>query len=82
MQDLSLWRRERNQAFINLDLVYARQQFPEASSDDVLLCALHKARYECTDIPARLRLESGDWLRERGFTRAQGGPILQAGVLP
>lgn len=82
MDALQLWREERNAALRTLDMTYARYLMPDASSDEVRLLAMHKGRYECTDIEAALRSASGEWLRERGSTRMDGSPILPAGRLP
>lgn len=82
-KDVDLWRKERNKALRTLDIEYARNQSPKiSSSDEVLLIALHQARYECTDIEKKLRLESGEWLRERGFKAMYGLSILPPGELP
>jgi hypothetical protein len=61
---------------------WARSQLPPATPDEVLLTSLHKARYDCTGIAAALRLESGEWLREHGFSRLNGLPLEPPGVLP
>lgn len=76
------WREERNRALRALDIGYARRLMPTATGDDVRLMAMHKARYECTDLEPELRHASADWLRERGFSRMSGDPILPEGQLP
>lgn len=75
------WRERRNKALAELDLSFAKQEHPEGS-DEVLLVALHKARVDCTDLPDQLRLESVEWLRERGFSRIDGMPLPLPGLLP
>lgn len=76
------WRSARNEAFRTLDLDYARNQMGRPTSDEVLILALHKARYECTGIEPEYRHESARWLRERGYGRSIGGPLLPEGELP
>ena len=76
------WRKERNRALLALDLKWARERFPEESSDEVLLTAMHKARYECIDLPAVARQESRAWLEVRGFSRTKGLPFPSDGSLP
>lgn len=72
----------RNKALRELDLTYARHMIPRASSDDVLLLALHKARYDCVDLEPEYRHESGRWLREHGYGRMNGLALLPEGELP
>jgi len=78
---LEEWKQARNRALTELDLEWARKECPEASSDEVLLIALHRARYECDSIADALRLESGEWLRARGH-RGMYGALLPPGELP
>lgn len=73
---------ERNIALSNLDLDYARKLMPQASSDDVLLLGLHKARYDCIAIARELRHESADFLRKHGCKDMNGQDILPEGILP
>jgi hypothetical protein len=73
---------ERNAALSALDMEYARRIMPDASSDYVRLISMHKARYECTSLPASLRHSSGMWLRQRGLKRMTGDAVLPEGVLP
>ena len=75
------WLARRNKALAELDLSFAKQEYPEGS-DEVLLVALHKARVDCTDLPDPLRLDSVEWLRERGFSRVSGLPLPPVGELP
>lgn len=71
---------ERDRALIALDLEYARGLMP-ATTDEVRLVAMHKARYEVASIPRELRHASGAWLRERCYGR-MCGPLLPEGELP
>jgi hypothetical protein len=76
------WKAARNKALVDLDVDLARTRFPNASSDDVLLVALHKTRLECIEIPEALRLESLEWLRAGGFKRMHGLDLPPPGELP
>lgn len=80
--DLARFRATRTAALATLDLDYARRVFPNASSDELLLATLHKARYECADIDAALRVESRTWLESRGFSRLNRLPWPSPGELP
>ena len=73
---------ERTHALRTLDLAWARREAPGASSDDVLLVALHKARYRCRGIEDDLRHKSADWLRAHGFEDLYGERLLPPGRLP
>jgi len=73
---------KRNSALINLDMEFARKMMPGADNDHVRLIAMHKARYEVISINDDLRLESGNWLRKRGYGRMMGEPVLPDGELP
>jgi len=70
----------RNKAFIELDLEFARRMVGQRD-DLTLLMALHKARYDCTQIPDKYRHESAQWLRKRGLG-AMFRPLLPEGELP
>jgi hypothetical protein len=74
--------KRRNAALATLDMEYAREALPDATSDEVRLVAMHKARYECVAIMAALRHESEDWLRQRGYSRIDGTPLLPFLELP
>lgn len=78
----SKWRRERNRALLAIDMKWARQMMPDATSDHVLLVAMHKARYECPDLDNAARHASGEWLRQHGYRRLGGHPLLPEGELP
>ena len=43
---------------------------------------MHKARYDCTDLPVELRDASGDWLRAHGMGALGGRDLLPPGQLP
>lgn len=82
-RSLENYRAARNKAFREMDLQYARLMLRGKNPpDDVLILALHKARYECTDLEPEYRRESGAWLRERGYGRMTGEPVLPEGDLP
>lgn len=76
------WRQERNEALAAMNMEWARQMMPTASDDHVRLTAMHKVRYECTDLADELRLQSGDWLRQHGYSRMDGTALLPEGKLP
>lgn len=80
-EEIGRFREARNHALRELNLDYARAVIPHASDEQVLLIALHKARYECKDIEPEYRHASGRWLRERGYGRLRG-PLLPEGELP
>jgi hypothetical protein len=80
--DFQAWKEARNEALRTLDLDYARNQMGRPASDEMLLLSLHKARYECTGIEPEYRHESARWLRERGYGRLTGTPLLDDGELP
>ncbi len=80
--EIEKWRRERNQALATLDMAWAKETMPHASCDFVRLIALHKMRVECTDLHKVQRLDSIEWLRERGFRRINGLELPPVGVLP
>ena len=79
--DLQEYLLERNAAFRNLDLNWAAKQIGGDVSHEVLLIALHKARYECTAIESHYRHESAAWLRQHGYSRMVGH-FLPEGELP
>ena len=63
---------ERDRALETLDLAFGRRMMPNASSDDVILIALHKARVEVVRIREPSRRESMHWLKRRGLSRING----------
>jgi hypothetical protein len=81
-QEFQQFKVERNIALTNMDMSYARKTIPLATNDYVLLLALHKARYECTEVSAACRHESAYWLAKRGLKRMYGEPLLPPGELP
>lgn len=72
MSELSEFLEKRKKTLEALDIDHARELFPQASSDEVLLASLHKARYECVDIADGLRHESRAWLENNGYLRMFG----------
>jgi len=75
------FRDQRDDALRTLDLHWARHIDPSAS-DEVLLLALHKARYLLVDFDPVLRHESAAWLRAGGHDQLHGFPLLPEGELP
>lgn len=82
MDELEQAMRERDAALTALDMDYARRLMPDASSDEVRLAAMHKARYETTTMARELHHASGAWLRAHGYERYGGLPLLPEGELP
>lgn len=78
---LQMFRKHRNDALRSLDLSWARQHFPNAD-DETLLISLHKARYVCTDIEPHMRHASAEWLRARNLHDLYGLDLLPPGELP
>lgn len=72
---------ERNSALIRMDINYLRRSMP-GTTDLVRIIAAHKIRYEQVDLPREIRVQSGEWLRERGYHRAYGRALLPQGQLP
>jgi hypothetical protein len=64
----------RNEALETMDMDYARELMPNATSDNIRLAAMHKARYECTLMTDSLRHESRKWLEDHKFTRLNSVP--------
>ena len=80
--ELGAWLEDRNKALMEMDYAWCRNQVGRHASDELCELSLHKARYECTMIPAEARHASAAWLRERGYGRITGTPILPEGELP
>lgn len=80
--DFEVMRAARNEILRTLDVSAARGWGMFASSDEVVMCALHKARYDCVDIERELRHASGAWLRERGYSAMGGRALEPEGELP
>lgn len=73
------WKDERNRILRELDVGAA---FNGKLGGEIALCALHKARFECTDIEDNLRYDSGAWLFAHGFKRLTGEDIFDGKELP
>jgi len=74
---------EQRAALVSLDIEWARRYGPLYTRDDeLLLIALHKARYASRELPPEVRHASAEWLRERGYCSIQGQPLLPPGYLP
>lgn len=71
----------RNAALLNLDFDTIATWMPGASREVVEMAA-HKARYECTALPADCRHQSAEWLRSRSLGRFNGTELLPEGELP
>ena len=82
INDMQKFLQERNHALAVLDMDWARRMMPTASNNHVLLLSMHMARYECIDIAAEQRHQSGDWLRQHGYSRMYGLALLPEGELP
>lgn len=80
--EIKAYVRRRDEALRILDITWARSMLPSVVSDEALLMALHKTRYNAPAIEEKLRLESGEWLRSRGFSDVGGMPLLPPGQLP
>lgn len=84
--DLETFKRERNQALLSFDLEWMRQHMRSETGrvpdDKTLLLVAHKLRYECTELPRAARMKSATYLRQNGYTRWTGGPLLAHGELP
>jgi hypothetical protein len=73
---------ERNTAFENDDFEWAARILPTPSHPIVVIAAFHKARYECTAVSDKKRLESQSWLAGYNATRFGGLPIAIGDPLP
>lgn len=76
-QKIVAFNARRDKALAELDMEWAREQMLTASSDEVRLISMHKARYEAVNIEPALRLESKAWLQERGYGRLYGLPFTE-----
>ena len=79
--DLENFIARRNEALRRLDVTFMRESIG-VGSDEMALVVLHKTRYEVPSIEPVMRHESGRWLRERGYQRTGGLPLLPDGELP
>jgi hypothetical protein len=52
----------------------AEQRVLKNESEEFCLTIMHKARYECSEISEKLKLESKAWLIENGQGRLDGNP--------
>lgn len=86
MSDLGNFRKQRKQALETLDINWARRVLMADSgvefSDQSLLVALHKTRYEVTDVDDKYRHESREWLERNHHTRYHNFPWPRRGQLP
>jgi hypothetical protein len=73
---------ERDDALAVMDMEWARKNMPYATSDEVRIIAMHKARYECTNLSNLTRQQSKDWLSSRGYSRIDGSKFLPDGEFP
>ena len=80
--ELDEYLEARNKALIEMDFDSVRNMLGIHATDHMCELVLHKSRYECTTIPAEFRHASGAWLRERGYRRMTGSPLLPEGQLP
>jgi hypothetical protein len=81
LDSVEAWVAERDAALIALDESYVAKTMPKANPA-IRLLILHKARYEAVNVPAELRHASGKWLRDGGYVRLTGTPVLPEGELP
>jgi hypothetical protein len=81
--DLKEFLQERDRILRELDVHGARKMLlnPDANVDMVML-ALHKARYNCTSIERPLRLLSKRWLAAGGYGGLAGQDLLPNDELP
>lgn len=79
--ELESFIEKRNKVLTNLDIQGARE-IGVGGCDQVVIIAMHKARYECTQITPELRHASGEWLRANKYRRANGQKLLNEGELP
>lgn len=71
----------RDEALRTLDMDYGRSILPGVP-DEVVLLGMHKARYELQTLSREIRMESARFLREGGWVRMTGEPLLPEGELP
>lgn len=85
-QEVLDWIKERNRVLTEMDQPAFRKQMLDGGagfiSHEATLPAMHKARYNCTDISDELRRESGRWLLEHKMTDLYDYPIDPNGNLP
>jgi hypothetical protein len=71
-QNVAAYVAERDAALLSLDLDWARKTMPQASSDEVRIMAMHKARVHAVNLPDEARRDSQRWLLERGLSDLLG----------
>ncbi len=83
MFDFEQFKADQRAAFLSLDLAQIRaflakygEQPPK--SDVVLLAGIHKARTALKTLPMEARIESKQWLTERGMSSLDDGDVSQA----
>lgn len=81
-EDVAAYVRERDKALARLDMEWARRTMPNASSDEVRLIAMHKARYHSLGVSSRKRRASARWLFDHCYKDLLGNPIDPLGPLP
>ncbi|MFZ5541913.1 MAG: hypothetical protein ACOZJZ_00035 [Pseudomonadota bacterium] len=76
---------QRDQALLDLNVAWFRQQFNDTAyanvPDDALLVQIHAARYAHTGLVDAPRIESARWLVATGNDQAMGG-VLPGDQLP
>lgn len=73
---------ERNTAFENDDLDWARSQLPVGTPDRVVTLAFHKARHACRAVSETKRQESQSFLRNGKHRDIRGREIAKDAPLP
>ena len=73
-------RRVRLRAFERGNIEWARKLLPKGTDMRIVVMAFHKARLECREVSDKARIESRDWLIERGLTRFDGSPVAPDGL--
>lgn len=80
------WIAQRHQMLVTMDMKMGRALIQsgagENPTDEAVLIALHKARYEVPSIPDELRHASRAWLEANGHDRLRGIPWPPEGKLP
>jgi hypothetical protein len=79
--DLDVWRETRDRMLAEMNMQWARAMMP-GTTDQIRIMAMHKARVEALSMDPALRMESIEWLRERGFGRGTGDDLPPPGMLP
>lgn len=72
--------KDRNEALLSMDLEKVRayvKKYGESAptNDEILLCAIHKARTAITTFPIEERKKSKQWLTERGYQSMDDGEL-------